>query len=79
MKGNIRRLTLLVIIAVMTMFMMAMHVGNGIGPIALGGMADLLGLESAFYTAAACMAAGIILFAWMVRSSTADMAPMHEP
>jgi len=65
--------------ASMTMFMMAMHVGNGIGPIALGGMADLLGLESAFYTAAACMAAGIILFAWMVRSSTADMAPMHEP
>jgi MFS family permease len=54
----------------MTMFMLAMHVGNGIGPIALGGIADRLGLESAFYTAAVCMAAGVALFARMVRSGS---------
>lgn len=55
--------------ASMTMFMLAMHAGNGIGPIVLGSIADGLGLESAFYTAAICMAAGVVLFAWMVRGS----------
>jgi len=54
--------------ASMTMFMMAMQIGTGIGPVALGGIADWLGLESAFYGAAICMAAGIALFSWMVRS-----------
>jgi len=54
--------------ASMTMFMMAMQIGTGIGPVILGGFADWLGLESAFYSAAFCMAAGISLFAWMVRN-----------
>jgi DHA1 family multidrug resistance protein-like MFS transporter len=54
----------------MTMFMMAMQVGNGIGPVALGGIADWLGLKSTFYSAAICMAAGILLFAWMVRDAS---------
>jgi MFS transporter, DHA1 family, multidrug resistance protein len=57
----------------MTMFMMSMQIGNGIGPIVLGSIADGLGLESAFYAAAICMAAGVALFAWMVRS------PAREP
>jgi DHA1 family multidrug resistance protein-like MFS transporter len=57
--------------ASMTMFMMAMQVGNGIGPVALGGIADYLGLDSAFYSAAICTAAGIALFAWMVQGPSA--------
>ena len=60
----------------MTMFMMAMHVGNSIGPVTLGGVADWLGLESAFYTAAICMAAGVAIFALMVRDSSTNPAPM---
>lgn len=55
----------------MTMFMMAMQVGNGVGPIALGGISDYLGLNSVFYTAAVCTAIGLALFVWMVRSSSA--------
>jgi MFS family permease len=53
-----------------TMFMMAMYVGNSLGPMALGGIADKLGLEYAFYSAAACMAAGSMIFAWRVKRST---------
>ena len=55
----------------MTLFMLAMHLGNGIGPIGLGSVADWLGLEWAFYAAAVCMAAGVVLFAWMSRSPSA--------
>jgi DHA1 family multidrug resistance protein-like MFS transporter len=55
--------------ASMTMFMMAMQVGNGIGPVALGAIADRLGLNSVFYTAAICTAAGVVLFAWTVRGT----------
>ena len=53
--------------ASMTMFMMAMQIGTGFGPVVLGGIADWLGLDSVFYSTAICMAAGISLFAWMVR------------
>lgn len=51
-----------------TMFAMAMYAGNSIGPVVMGAIADRLGLESAFYTAAICMAAGIVLFMWMLRT-----------
>lgn len=54
-----------------TLFMLALHLGTGLGPIALGAIADRLGLESAFYTTAACMIAGLLLFAWRV-PRTAD-------
>jgi DHA1 family multidrug resistance protein-like MFS transporter len=60
--------------ASMTMFMMAMQIGNGIGPIFLGRIADDLGLESVFYTAAFCTALGVALFAWMVRGSSREPA-----
>jgi predicted MFS family arabinose efflux permease len=50
-----------------TMFMMAMYVGNSLGPVALGSIADRLGIEYAFYSAAVCMAAGVTFFAWKVR------------
>jgi MFS transporter, DHA1 family, multidrug resistance protein len=50
-----------------TMFMMAMYIGNSLGPVALGGIADKLGLEYAFYSASLCMAVGVALFAWKVK------------
>jgi DHA1 family multidrug resistance protein-like MFS transporter len=62
--------------ASMTMFMLAMQVGNGIGPIVLGSLADWFGLESTFYSAAICMAAGVVLFAGMVRGASTDPAPV---
>jgi MFS transporter, DHA1 family, multidrug resistance protein len=55
--------------ASMTMFMMAMQIGNGIGPIILGRIADDMGLDSVFHTAALCTVLGVALFAWMVRGS----------
>jgi DHA1 family multidrug resistance protein-like MFS transporter len=54
--------------ASMTMFMMAMQTGTGIGPVVLGGIADKLGLDSVFYGAGICMAVGIALFAFMVNN-----------
>ena len=56
----------------MTLFMMAMQIGNGLGPILLGDIADELGLESVFYTAALCTLLGIILFACMVRRPASE-------
>ena len=55
--------------ASMTLFMMAMQTGNGIGPIILGKIGDEIGLAAVFYTAALCTALGVALFAWMVRGS----------
>jgi MFS family permease len=53
-----------------TTFMLAMYMGNSIGPVALGGVADQFGLEATFFTASACMAAGVAVFAWKVRNSS---------
>jgi MFS transporter, DHA1 family, multidrug resistance protein len=61
--------------ASMTMFMMAMQMGNGVGPIALGGISDWLGLNSVFYTASVCTAIGLALFVWMVRSTKQTQHP----
>jgi MFS family permease len=58
----------------MTMFMMAMQTGNSIGPLALGGIADWLGLDLAFYGAGFCMAIGLAVFALMVSDSSAKPA-----
>jgi len=55
--------------ASVTLFMMAMYVGNSIGPVLLGGIADRLGLESVFYTAALSIGAGVLVFALMVSKS----------
>ncbi|MDM7995116.1 MAG: MFS transporter [Acidobacteriota bacterium] len=55
--------------ASMTMFMLAMQIGNGVGPIILGSLADRLRLESVFYAAAAFMTAGLLLFAARVQNS----------
>jgi MFS transporter, DHA1 family, multidrug resistance protein len=56
--------------ATTTMYMMAMHIGNGIGPVFLGGVADWLGLEFAFYIAGICMAIGVAFFGLIVRDSS---------
>jgi MFS family permease len=65
--------------AATTMYMMAMHIGNGIGPIILGGVADVLGLESAFYAAAISISIGVALFGIIIRnSSVAAQAQSHS-
>ncbi len=53
--------------ASMTMFMLAMQIGNGIGPVALGDVYDRLGLNAVFYSAAAVMASGIVVCDWILR------------
>ena len=45
-----------------------MNVGNGIGPVVLGSVADWFGLDSAFQAAAVCMGIGLVVFAFMIRS-----------
>jgi predicted MFS family arabinose efflux permease len=52
--------------ASMTMFMLAMQLGNGVGPVALGSLADWFGLDYTFYAAAVFMTVGVALFAWLV-------------
>jgi DHA1 family multidrug resistance protein-like MFS transporter len=51
----------------MALFMMAMQIGNGFGPIILGGIVDSMGLESAFYAAAVIIALGVAAFIWFSR------------
>jgi MFS family permease len=53
--------------ASMALFMMAMQIGNGLGPIMLGGIADWLGIESTFYSAAIILLLGIAAFIWLTR------------
>jgi MFS family permease len=52
-----------------TTFMLAMYAGNSIGPVALGALADQFGLQATFFTASACMAAGVAVFAYKVRGT----------
>ena len=52
----------------MAVFMMAMTIGQGSGPILLGGIVDLLGVEAAFYYGGTIPLIGIILFAWFTRN-----------
>jgi DHA1 family multidrug resistance protein-like MFS transporter len=54
--------------AAMTTFTMAAQVGNAVGPVMLGGVANFLGLESVFYAAAFFMLLGTIIFLWLVRT-----------
>ncbi|MBN2320055.1 MAG: MFS transporter [Acidobacteria bacterium] len=60
--------------ASMTMFMLAMQIGNGIGPVALGGVSDRLGLNYVFYSAAVVMALGIVLCDRILRRCTVQMS-----
>jgi MFS family permease len=54
----------------MAIFMMAMTMGQGIGPILLGGIVDLLGVEAAFYYGGTIPIIGIVLFVWFTRNYT---------
>jgi len=53
--------------ASMALFMMAMQIGMGFGPILLGGIVDFMGVESAFYSAAIVLLMGIAAFIWFTR------------
>jgi len=53
--------------ASMALFMMAMQIGMGFGPILLGGIVDFMGIESAFYSAAIVLLMGIAAFIWFTR------------
>jgi MFS transporter, DHA1 family, multidrug resistance protein len=57
--------------ACMTTFMMAMQIGNGVGPIMLGAVAGFLGLDYAFYSASVFMFLGLLIFIWLVKPPTA--------
>jgi len=60
------------------MFMLAMHIGNSIGPVVLGGVADWLDLEFTFYGAAISMAIGVWLFAWLIRDPSGKPEPIAD-
>jgi len=53
--------------AAMSLFMMAMQVGSGVGPIAIGGVIDELGIAAGFYTGAAMNLLAIAFCYWMLR------------
>jgi multidrug resistance protein len=53
--------------ASMALFMMAMQVGNGVGPIMFGEIVDLTSIESAFYSGAIILVIGIAAFIWFTR------------
>jgi len=61
--------------ASMALFMMAMQIGNGVGPILLGGIVDFMGIESAFYSAAIILLMGIAAFIWFTRGHS---PPVNE-
>ena len=52
----------------MAVFMMAMTIGQGAGPILLGGVVDVLGVEAAFYYGGTIPLIGIALFLWFTRN-----------
>ncbi len=54
----------------MAVFMMAMTIGQGTGPILLGGIVDVLGVEAAFYYGGTIPIIGIALFVWFTRNYT---------
>ena len=53
--------------ASMAMFMMAMQIGMGAGPILFGGIVDFTGIESAFYSGAGLLLMGFAAFIWFTR------------
>ncbi len=62
--------------ASMALFMMAMQIGHGVGPVLLGGIADFMGIESSFYAAAIILLFGIAAFIWFSRGYS---PPAREP
>jgi DHA1 family multidrug resistance protein-like MFS transporter len=64
--------------AAMAIFMMGMTIGQGLGPIMLGGVVDFLGVESAFYYGGTVPLIGIALFFWFTRKYNQDRTN-HTP
>ena len=58
----------------MTYFMLAMQIGNGIGPVILGYISDQTNLDWAFYIAALCLAVSSVLFFFMVKNEDSRAA-----
>jgi MFS transporter, DHA1 family, multidrug resistance protein len=58
--------------ASMALFMMAMQIGHGVGPILLGGVVDVLGIKSAFFAGAGLLLVGIRVFIWYTREYSPD-------
>ena len=50
----------------MAMFVMAMQIGNGLGPMMFGGIVDFAGSESAFYSGCVILLLGIAAFIWSI-------------
>lgn len=64
----------------MSLFMMAMQVGSGIGPIAIGSVIDELGIAAGFYTGAVMNLMAILFFTWMLRQHPGKKtAPVNTP
>jgi multidrug resistance protein len=55
--------------ASMALFMMAMQIGTGVGPILLGVVVDLFGIGSAFFSGAGILLIGICIFIWYTRTN----------
>lgn len=60
--------------ASMALFMLAMQIGNSLGPIMLGGVVDWLGVESALYSAAGILLLGTVAFIWLSRKPSPNIA-----
>jgi MFS family permease len=58
----------------MTYFMMAMQIGNGIGPIILGYIADSFSLPWVFYVAGFVLLISTVLFYFMVKDKDSRAA-----
>jgi DHA1 family multidrug resistance protein-like MFS transporter len=56
----------------MAVFMMAMTIGQGTGPILLGGIVDAMGVEAAFYYGGTIPLIGIAFFLWFTRNYRRD-------
>ena len=62
--------------ASMAMFMMAMQIGMGVGPIMFGGIVDFMGIESAFYSGAGMLLIGIATFIWFTRKYSPNITDL---
>jgi DHA1 family multidrug resistance protein-like MFS transporter len=54
--------------ATTAIFMMAMTIGNGVGPLLLGGVVELWEIESAFYAGGVLSFLGVAAFIWYTRN-----------
>ena len=53
--------------AAMALFMTAMQIGSSVGPIAIGGIIDIFGLDAGFFAGSFMVMLGILFFSWEMR------------